>query len=244
MRSATAARHGLEHEREGAGGLGGVGVVQQAQRRLGGLALRAQAALGGRGLRRQPEMRDDGDARARERADAREHRAGALQLDGVGGRLLEEPPGGAQGVLVAHLVRHERQVGHDERPAAGARHRRGEHQHLVHRRGHRRGVAEHDHGRRVADQHEVDAGALGDAARRVVVGGDHHERAAVALGLRELAAGAACGRRPSRTAGWSCVLQGQVVDQARRADDGGDEQDCGVGRGRTAPRSSRRRSSR
>ena len=109
--------HGLEHEQERAGGLGGVGVVQQAQRRLGGLALGAVAALRGRGLRRQPEVGDDRDAGAGQRADAREHRARALELDGVGGGLLEEPPGGAQGVLVAHLVRHERQVGDDERRA-------------------------------------------------------------------------------------------------------------------------------
>ena len=78
--------HGLEHEQECARGLGGVGVVQQAQRRLGGLALRAVAALRGRRLRRQPEMGDDRDSRSRQRADAREHRARALQLDGLRGR--------------------------------------------------------------------------------------------------------------------------------------------------------------
>ena len=104
-------RYCLEHEQERARGLGGVRVVQQAQRRLGGLALGAVAALRGRRLRRQPEVGDDRDARARQRADAREHGARALQLDGLRAGLLEEPPGGAQGVLVAHLVRHERQVG-------------------------------------------------------------------------------------------------------------------------------------
>ena len=143
--------------------------------------------------------------------------------------LLEEPPGRAQGVLVAHLVRHERQVGDDQRAAAGARDGRRQHQHLVHRGGHGGGVAEHDHRGRVADEHEIDAGALGDAARRVVVGRDHHERPAVALGLHELVQrGLAGGRRPSRTTGWSCVLQGEVVDQARRAEARGDEQDRGA----------------
>ena len=111
--------HCLEHEQECARGLGGMGVVQQAQRRLGGLALRAVAALRGRCLRRQPEVGDDRDAGPGQRADAREHRARALQLDGLRGGLLEEPPGGAQGVLVAHLVRHERQVG--DRPGRAGR---------------------------------------------------------------------------------------------------------------------------
>ncbi len=74
--------------------------------------------------------------------------------------------------------------------------------------GHRRGVAEHDHRRRVADQHEVDAGALGDTPGRVVVGGDHHERAAVALGLPSSCRGSLRVGVRSRTAGWSCVLQG------------------------------------
>ena len=178
--------HGLEHEQERARGLGGMGVVQQAQRRLGGLALCAVAALRGRRLRRQPEVGDDRDAGAGQRADAREHRARALQLDGLRGGLLEEPPGGAQGVLVAHLVRHERQVGDHEGAPAGARDRRGQHEHLVHRGRHRRAVAEHGHRARVADEHEIDAGALGDAPGRVVVGRDHDQRAAVALGLRDL----------------------------------------------------------
>ena len=113
--------HGLEHEQECARGLGGMGVVQEAQCRLGGLALRAIAALRGRRLRRQPEVGDDRDSGARQRADASEHRPRALQLDGLRGGLLEEPPRGAQGVLVAHLVRHERQVSDEDALRAAGR---------------------------------------------------------------------------------------------------------------------------
>ena len=123
--------------------------------------------------------------------------------------LLEEPPGGAQGVLVAHLVRHERQVGDHERAPAGARDGGGQHQHLVHRGRHGRAVAEHGHRARVAHEHEVHAGALRDAPGRIVVGGHHHERAAVALGLGDLVQGQLAG-------GFRAVRRGRHASSRER----------------------------
>ena len=69
--------------------------------------------------------------------------------------------------------------------------------------GHGRVVAEHDHRRGVADEDQVDAGLVGDAAGRRVVGGDHHDLVAAPLhlgelGQRELAGGGRAGRGLAR----------------------------------------------
>src|SRR5690606_41291984 len=53
-----------------------------------------------------------------------------------------------------------------------APHGGGQHQHLVDRHRHRARIAEDGHRRRVADQHDVDAGLLGDLGAGIVVGGD------------------------------------------------------------------------
>ena len=119
---------------------------------------------------------------ARARCDAR---AAALELDRVAAGLLDEPLGGRDRLLVGGLVGAERQVADEQRRRAAAADGRGEHQHLVGRDRHGRGVAEHGHRAGVADEHDVDAGLLGDLGRRVVVGGDHHDRLAEALLLGE-----------------------------------------------------------
>ena len=70
-------------------------------------------------------------------------------------------------LLVGDLVGAERQVGDDERPPCAPRvDRAREDEHLVHRRGHGRVVAEHDHRGGVADEDQVDAGGVGEAAAR------------------------------------------------------------------------------
>ena len=110
-------------------------------------------------------------------------------------------------VLVGDLERAERHVGDDERPSCAARHRARQYEHLVHRRGDGRVVAEHDHRGRVADEHEVDPGRVGEACARRVVRGHHHDPFATTLhlgelGQRQLARGVgACGHAgsPSRT---------------------------------------------
>ena len=88
-------------------------------------------------------------------------------------------------LLVGGLVRAERQVADQQRRVQAAADGGGEHQHLVDRDRHGAGVAEHGHGGGVADQHDVDAGLLGDLGARVVVGGDHRDRLAERLLLGE-----------------------------------------------------------
>ena len=81
-------------------------------------------------------------------------------------------------VRVRRLVGAERQVADQQRRRQPAPDGTGEHQELLDRHRHRVGVAEHRVGRRVADQHDVDAGLLDHHRARVVVGGDHHDRLA------------------------------------------------------------------
>ncbi len=64
--------------------------------------------------------------------------------------------------------------------------------------GRRRVVAEHGRGGRVADEHQVDTRRLGGAGGRVVVGGDHHDRFAEALLLRQQRQG----HRQAAGVGW------------------------------------------
>ena len=164
-------------------------------------------------------------------ADAGEHRARALELDGVGARLLDEADRVPDGVLVGDLERAERHVGDHERPARAARDRAGEDEHLLHRRRDGRVVAEHGHRGRVADEHEVGARLVGEAAAGRVVRGHHHDRLAPRLHLRELGdrelpgrgrvrARVCCGRVLMRFS-----FEDDVVDQAGGADADGAGED-------------------
>ena len=134
-------------------------------------------------------------AGADERADAGERRAGALDLDRIRARLLEEADRVLERVLVGDLEGAERHVRDDERPARAPVDRARQHDHLVHRRRHGRVVAEHGHRRRVADEDDVGAGRVGEPAGRGVVGRDHRDRLAARLELDELGQRDLAGRR-------------------------------------------------
>jgi hypothetical protein len=111
-----------------------------------------------------------------DRAGALDARAAALELDRVAARLLDEPLRGGDRELVRCLVGPERQVADEQRCVQAAPHGRGEHQHLVDRHRNGRLVPEHGHRAGVADEHDIDAGRLGDLSGRIVVGGHHHDR--------------------------------------------------------------------
>ena len=104
----------------------------------------------------------------------------------------------------------------------------GEDEHVLHRRRDGRVVAEHGHGRRVADEDDVDAGRVREPPARVVVGGDHDDLLAAALHLGELGQ-----RQLARSAGpgghVEVSFQEDVVDEAGAADpDGGSENEAPV----------------
>ena len=155
-------RNGLEHERERASVLQGERVVAQLQRRFGGAPLRPEAAELRRRLRGQPDVRHHADVRLGDRADARDHASGALELDDVGAALLDEPDRARDRLLVRDLVRAERKVADDERAPRRPRHRAGQEDHLVERHRHGRLVAEHHHRGRVADEDQLDARLIGE----------------------------------------------------------------------------------
>ena len=182
-------RHALEHEREAPGLLEGQRVLEQLPRLLGRAALGLEAAEHRRRLRRQPDVAHHGNARADERPYPREHRPRALDLHRVRAGFLDEAHGVLHGRLVRDLEGAERHVRDDERPPRAARHRPRQHDHLVHRRRHGRGVAEHRHRRRVAHEHDVHAGLVGQPAARRVVRGHHHDPLAALLHLRQLGQG-------------------------------------------------------
>ena len=92
-----------------------------------------------------------------------DHRAGALELDGVRAALLDEADRVAHRVLVGDLVGAERQVATTADGSARRATARVEEEHVLHRDRDRRVVAEDDHRRRVADEDDVDPGGLASA---------------------------------------------------------------------------------
>ena len=127
------------------------------------------------------------DAGLDDRLHAREHRAGALELDRVRARLFDEADRVLDGLLVGDLERAERHVADDHRMPSRARDGASEEQHLVHRHRDRRPfVAEHHHGGRVPDEDDVDARVFCEPRAGRVVGGHHHDLLAATLLLPEL----------------------------------------------------------
>ena len=105
----------LEDDREAARLLQRERVVEHlpgARRRP---ALGAVAAEHRRRLRRQPDVTHDRDAGANDRAGAVGGGAAALELDGVGARLLDEAVRGVDRLRVGRLVGPERQVADQQR---------------------------------------------------------------------------------------------------------------------------------
>ena len=168
-------------------------VGDESLSRFRRLALRLESAEHRRRLWGQPDVAHDRDPRLDDALRAREHRAGALELDDVGAALLDEANRGANRVLVGDLVRAERQVADHDRALGLLGDGSREEQHLVH--GHWDGgafVAEDDHRRCVSDEDHVDAGVLREARAGRVVGSDHDDLVAALLhggelGQRQLA---------------------------------------------------------
>ena len=113
------AGHHLHDDREGAGLLDRVGVVEDA---VGGVAaaLHAVAAEAVLALRGEADVGHHRDAAAGAAARSGGHLGAALELDGVGAGLLHEADGGEVALLGRGLVGAERQVADDERAAYAA----------------------------------------------------------------------------------------------------------------------------
>ncbi len=117
------------------------------------------------------------------RADKLDTRA--FDLDGFGAGFFDEADSVGKALRNRAVVAAERHVGHDERATDSAAHGACVVKHLVHSDGEGVFVAENDHGERIADEDEIDAGLVDEARGRVVVGGERRDRLALALHFAE-----------------------------------------------------------
>ena len=158
------------------------GVGLKLEHGVGGAGLHAIAAHAMHTLRREAEMADDGNLGVDEGADQFDARA--LDLDGFRAGLLDEANGVGNGIGDGAVIAAEGHVGDDERAAHGAAHSAGMVEHLVDGDGERVFVAENDHGERVANEDEVDAGLIGETRGGIVVGGERGDGLAPGASFR------------------------------------------------------------
>ena len=149
-------------------------------------ALCAETSEHRRRLWREPDVTHDRNTRSYQGEHAGDCGAGALDLHRVGAGLLQEVHAVSHRFLVGDLERAEGHVGHDERSSSPARDRAREHDHLSHRRRHRRLVSEHGHRRGIADEDDVDTGGVRNPAAGEIVRRDHHDRVAAPLHADEI----------------------------------------------------------
>ena len=166
--------HALDDEREASGMLEGLGVIDEGQRRIVLTTLDPETAHGVDRLRGQTDMAHDRDLGVDEGLDHRDALTTALELDALG-TGPDECRGVAHRVLDRDVVAEPRHVGDDQRRGRGPGHRCRVMRHIGHRDLQGVVVAEHDHGDGIADQDEIDAGGIGHARTRCVIGGDHHQ---------------------------------------------------------------------
>ena len=118
-------------------------------------------------------MAHDGDAGREDALDALEDFLAAFHLNGVGAGFLHDAYGGGEGLLGVALVGAEGHVDDHEGALDGADDGGGVDNHFVEGDGEGGFVALHDVGGGVADEDNVDFGALDERGHGVVVGGDH-----------------------------------------------------------------------
>ena len=124
-------------------------------------------------LRRQPQMAHHGNADLHQPRSGLDDSASALELDGRRAALLDQPSRIAKRLGHAHLVGHERHVGHDQRALGATSDRARVVNHGVERDRDGGRLAHDDHAHRIAHQQRIDAGAVEQPRHRGVVGGKH-----------------------------------------------------------------------
>ncbi|KAG1450140.1 hypothetical protein G6F57_016478 [Rhizopus arrhizus] len=173
-------RHAFEHHDAGAGSGHGPGIFHQLARGIAS-ALDLEATQAQHRLRGQAQMRADRDLALDQIADDVDLEAGTFDLDHLG-TGLQQLQRGIQRAF-GRSVGAKRQVGHQQRTLQYAGHGAGVVDHVGH--GHRQGriMALHDHPQRIADQDQVNAVCVKSAGKAGVVGGQHDQLLAIALGL-------------------------------------------------------------
>ena len=118
-------------------------------------------------------MTHDENAGIGHRADTARDASAAFALDRVTSHG-DVSPRARDRRLVTRLVAHEGQIADDERTRHAAHDRAREYQHLVHGHADRARQPQHRHRDRVADEDHVDAGAIREHRRGIIVRGDEH----------------------------------------------------------------------
>ena len=124
-------------------------------------------------LRGETDVRHDGYARIGQEFDLRNHRQSAFELHGVGIGFFHESHGGVEGLLGRALIGPERQIGHDQGTLRRSGHGSYEGEEFIDRDRQRSLIAINIVGRRVADEHDRDAGFIEGRGCILVVGGEH-----------------------------------------------------------------------
>ena len=136
-------------------------------------------------LRGKAQMAHDGDAGREDALDGFEHLFAPFQLDGVGAGLLHDADGGGESLLGVALIGAEGHVDDNEGPGDGAGDGGGVDDHLVEGDGEGGLVALHDVGGAVADEDDIDFGAVDELRHGVVVGGEHSDFLAMEFHILE-----------------------------------------------------------
>ena len=152
-------------------------------RSFGGAGLHAIAAHAMHALRREAKMADDGNFGFDQRADQLDARA--FDFDGFCARFFHKANGVGNPFGNRAVIAAEGHVGHDQSATHGAANGARVVEHLVDGDGKRIFVAENDHGQRVADENEIDAGFVDEARSGVVVCGERGDGLALALHFAE-----------------------------------------------------------
>ncbi|VTR69356.1 hypothetical protein DESC_740095 [Desulfosarcina cetonica] len=175
--------HRLGDDGEGAGRLNRLGILDDAPGRGGVLALNLEPAQGAGGLGREADVALDGNSGLDDGLDHRREIDPAFQLHAITSAFLHQPSRIDDGVANAGVIAHEGHVANHHRPFAAAHHRLNVMNHHFQGDGNRSFEPQDDHSQGVAHQNHVHPGFIGHQSEGVVVGGDHHQLAAVLLGL-------------------------------------------------------------
>ena len=163
----------LQDQRESSSVFEGVRVHDQLLRFIATLPDSAESSQPMNVLRQQTQVPHDWNSGIGQRSHDSGERCAALDLHGFRAAVLHQPPCISNGIGDARVIGEEGQIGYDERPGCAVRDRAAMMNHHVQRDADRRVVAEHDHAEGVANQQNIDSGAIHNAGHGGVIRRQH-----------------------------------------------------------------------
>ena len=137
-------------------------------------------------MRGDPELRPDGDTGRGHRGDRFRTIGGAIELDHVRPGFLDEAHARPHGGVRALLQRAVGQIAIEKRAGRAAPNGLCDRQHLVHGHFKRARLTPEIDAHRIADGHDLHAGAIGNAGHLIVPDNDADDLVTVAFHLLEL----------------------------------------------------------